>query len=202
MPPDSVMIRFWRVPTATASATFSICAGLAGLPNRPRLNRPPTTVRVGGELPGARDRSCTRGTIVANDTSWPSTVTLSSEGLAMPQTMPVSVVLARPLGAQQRKDLAAADLEVDVLSASKPPCSAWRVEMEIMAVIATTIAGAARASASGVGPRQLVTRQGAAGRSRIRPWVDAGSAAVRSWRAASPGAVAGPSCKVKQADDP
>ena len=40
----------------------------------------------------------------------------------MPQTMLISVVLPAPCRAQQRKDLAAADLEVDVLDAyAKPP---------------------------------------------------------------------------------
>jgi hypothetical protein len=46
--------------------------------------------------------------------SWPSTRTLPDVALTMPQTMLISVVLPAPFGPEQREDLAAADLQVDV----------------------------------------------------------------------------------------
>ena len=47
--------------------------------------------------------------------SWPSAVMLPADGVTMPQMMLMSVVLPAPFGPEQREDLAAADLEVDVL---------------------------------------------------------------------------------------
>ena len=48
--------------------------------------------------------------------SWPSAVhRAGASALTMPQTMLISVVLPAPFGPEQREDLAAADLEVDVL---------------------------------------------------------------------------------------
>ena len=47
--------------------------------------------------------------------SWPSASTVPELALTMPQTMLISVVLPAPFGPEQREDLAAADVEVDVL---------------------------------------------------------------------------------------
>ena len=47
--------------------------------------------------------------------SWPPTETLPDVGLAMPQMMLISVVLPAPFGPEQREDLAALDVEIDVV---------------------------------------------------------------------------------------
>ena len=48
--------------------------------------------------------------------SWPSTDdACPRSALTMPQMMLISVVLPAPFGPEQREDLAAADVEVDVL---------------------------------------------------------------------------------------
>ena len=47
--------------------------------------------------------------------SWPPTVTRPSLRLAMPQMMLISVVLPAPFGPEQREDLAALDVQIDVV---------------------------------------------------------------------------------------
>jgi hypothetical protein len=47
--------------------------------------------------------------------SCPSAVTVPVVALTMPQTMLISVVLAGPVGAEEREDLAAPDLQIDIL---------------------------------------------------------------------------------------
>ena len=118
MPPDSVMIfASFLSHSERSRSTFSMTAGSRGLPNRPRLNVsgvPHRLEHVGGELlrhepdPGARraevahdvvavgrDRAGGRGDDAADD--------VDQRGLA------------GAVRAQQRENLAAADLEIDVL---------------------------------------------------------------------------------------
>ena len=71
MPPDSVMIRLsFRFHSDRSFSTFSMCAGLGGLPKRPRLNdtAPQTRFeRVGRELLRHEADHRARGAVVGDD---------------------------------------------------------------------------------------------------------------------------------------
>ena len=95
----------------------------ARLPNRPRLNddrRPHRLERVGRELLRHEPDQRARGAVVAHDVVAVDRDPAVAGGLTMPQIDADQRGLARAVRAEQREDLAAADLEVDVLQRVEP----------------------------------------------------------------------------------
>ncbi|CAM5545090.1 hypothetical protein RLIN73S_03711 [Rhodanobacter lindaniclasticus] len=80
-------------------------AGLARLPNRPRLKLTVFhTVSNESVVSSCGTRPiCARAARYSHTTSWPSASTRPSLGLTMPQMMLISVVLPAPLGPSSAK---------------------------------------------------------------------------------------------------
>jgi hypothetical protein len=101
MPPDSVMIfASFLSHSERSRRTFSMTAGLRGLPNSPRLK-----VRVFHTVSNMSVvSSCGTRPMVARaarksrTVSWPSAVTVPVDAVTMPQMMLMSVVLPAPFG--------------------------------------------------------------------------------------------------------
>ena len=123
MPPDSVMMRLsFFSHSDSAFSTVSIWAGLAGLPNRPRLNETVAhTVSNASVVSswGTRPIS-SRALRQSRMTSWPSAMTVPSPGVTMPQMMLMSVVLPAPLGPSSAKISPGRISRLTSLSARKP----------------------------------------------------------------------------------
>ena len=106
MPPESVMILLsFLSHSDRLFSTLAMCAGLAGLPNRPRLKlavahtvSKASVVSSCGTRP-ISERAARKSLMM----SWPSTVTVPPLGLTMPQMMLISVVLPAPLGPSSAK---------------------------------------------------------------------------------------------------
>ena len=118
MPPDSVMILLSRLSHSDSSrSTFSRCAGSGGLPNRPRLKRTVAHTRlerVGRQLLRHQADLAARGAVVAHDVV---AVGEHRAGAGVDDAADDADQrgLAGAVGPEQREDLAAADVEVDVL---------------------------------------------------------------------------------------
>ena len=119
MPPDSVMILLSFLSHSDRSrSTFSMCAGLGGLPNRPRLNDTVAHTRlegVGGQLLRHQADHRARGAVVARRCRGRRPARVPAAGVDDAADDADQRGLAGAVGAEQREDLAAADLEVDVL---------------------------------------------------------------------------------------
>ena len=118
MPPESVMIRSWRLSQSERSrSTFSRCAGFGARPKRPRLKhtvaQTVSNVSVVSSC-GTRPIFERGRAVVAHDV-----VAVGEHRAARRRHDPADDAdqrgLAGAVGAEQGEDLALADLEVDVL---------------------------------------------------------------------------------------
>ena len=106
IPPDSVITRLFFLSHSDRSlSTFSMCARLTGLPNRPRLNDTVFHTDSNASVVSSCGTSpiSERAARYAATMSCPPTVTRPLVAVTMPQMMLISVVLPAPLGPSRPK---------------------------------------------------------------------------------------------------